>query len=354
MGCAPGNRQDAGGERRQQRPLDSKIQVIEAIRKWSVMRFTHLPSGGEKTCRLLQVQGSSGEISLRLPSSLTTFIHHSENAMKLNANLIRRIIPSVAVLARTPVAPVLDIFDWYIRKDHPEWAKLPPASLRMRIGVGNLILRNHQAYLLSQNLLSDELGAKGYLKTGSSVLELGCGCGRYAIGFARFLKGSGSYTGVDVDRSMIAWCRKHLETPGVQFFHADVYSKVYNPRGGPSRGYRFPVEDSSVSLVASNSLFSHLLYPEFEHYMKETGRVLQKGGIVHLTLFIMDYIRERLGERWTFSHKAGDCYVENLRYPEAAVAYDLDVVRRVLAQSGLTLVEVYNGTMHQQSLIARR
>lgn len=274
--------------------------------------------------------------------------------MKVNTKLIRKFVPSVAVLARTPVAPVLDLFDWYIRRNHPEWQKLPPASLRMRIGVGNLILRNHQAYLLSQNLLSDELGARGYLKTGSSVLELGCGCGRYAIGFARFLKGSGSYVGVDVDRSMIDWCQENLQTSSVRFFHANVYSKVYNPEGGPSRDYRFPLSDSSVTLVASNSLFSHLLYPEFEHYMKETGRVLEKGGIVHLTLFLMDYIRERLGERWTFSHKVGDCYVENLRYPEAAVAYELDVVKRVLGESGLTLVEIYNDKMHQQSLIARK
>lgn len=268
--------------------------------------------------------------------------------------IIRKFIPSVAVLARTPLAPVLDIVDSYLRRGHPEWQKLPPASLRMRIGVGNLILRNHQAYLLSQNLLSDELGARGYLKTGADILELGCGCGRYAIGFIRFLKGGGSYAGVDVDREMIDWCQKNLQAEHVKFYHANVYSKVYNPGGGVSREYKFPVPDASVDLVASNSLFSHLLYTEFAHYMNETGRVLRKGGIVHLTLFLMDYIRERLGERWTFANKMGDCYVENRRYPEAAVAYDLDVVKRVLGESGLTLVEIYNESMHQQSLIARK
>ncbi len=70
-----------------------------------------------------------------------------------------------------------------------------------------------------------------------------------------------------------------------------------------------------------------------------------------MTLFVMDYIRPRLGARWHFSHKKGPAYVESLRYPEAAVAYDESTIEAVLEQNDLQLIEIYNQDVHQQTLI---
>lgn len=73
---------------------------------------------------------------------------------------LRLLVPSVPVLARTPVAPLLDVADYYLRKSNPEWSHLPPASLRMRIGVGNRILRNHKNFIRLGKSIIAELSNK--------------------------------------------------------------------------------------------------------------------------------------------------------------------------------------------------
>jgi ubiquinone/menaquinone biosynthesis C-methylase UbiE len=225
---------------------------------------------------------------------------------------LRRLVPSIPVLARTPVAAVLDIADYFIKKGHPEWSNLPRASLRMRIGVGNKILRNHQQFIESGNDIIAELSGKGYLNPGSHVLELGCGCGRNAIAFSKYLIEDGTYVGQDVDLEMISWCQKNLQKEQVTFHHANILSEVYNPAGKAVKDYKFPVKDSSINLIVSVSVFSHLLYSDSLHYIRESSRVLAQSGHLHMTLFTLDFMKDRLGDRWTFSHKLENCYVENL------------------------------------------
>lgn len=273
--------------------------------------------------------------------------------MKLD-RILRVVVPSVPVLARTPIAPLLDFADYFIKRTHPEWGNLPPASLRMRIGVGNHILHNHRYFVESGQAIVSELAGKGYLKSDSHVLELGCGCGRNAIAISRFLNETGTYAGQDVDSEMVQWCQTHLQTESVRFYHADIFSKVYNPKGAPAHNYSFPSADGSITLIISISVFSHLLYSDFSHYVHESSRVLSSNGHLHMTLFLLDFLKSRLGDRWTFSHKLDNCYVDSLRYPEAAVAYELDTVQQVLSSNGLSIVEIYNKDLHQQTLIARK
>jgi SAM-dependent methyltransferase len=244
--------------------------------------------------------------------------------------------------------------DRFIILKHPEWRSLPPASLRMRIGVGNRILRNHRYFVESGQALIDELSDRHYLTRESEVLELGCGCGRNAFALKRFLRQEGSYVGQDVDRNMISWCQNHLQERRFVFHHADVFSAVYNPKGRAGTHYRFPLNEDSVTLIISVSVFSHLLYGDFSHYVTESSRVLTPGGCLHMTLFLMDYLKARLGSRWSFRHRLDHCYVENLRYPEAAVAYDLDVVKALLKMHQFSILEVYNLELHQQTLVAKK
>ena len=267
---------------------------------------------------------------------------------------LRMLIPSVPVLSRTPLAGILDIVDSFVKKNHPEWSQLPPASLRMRIGVGNKILRNHKYFIDSGNAIVTELSNKGYLSHDSHVMELGCGCGRNAIAMSKYLSERGSYCGQDVDQEMITWCQKHLQNKQVEFHFADIFSKVYNPHGKPTTDYKFPASDSSINIIFSISVFSHLLFADSVHYIRESARVLNKGGFLHMTLFVLDFLKDRLGDRWTFSHKVDKCYVDSLRYPEAAVAYDLSTLTEMLSSNGLVITEIYNKEMHQQTVIAKK
>lgn len=272
----------------------------------------------------------------------------------LKHRVVRKVVPSVPVLARTPVAAALDAADRVIKVRHPEWEGLPPASLRLRIGTGDTLLRNHSGFLRSGQQVVEDLAGRECLGPDSRVLELGCGCGRNAIALRDYLGDDGRYIGQDVDREMIDWCRSNLANDRFSFFHANVYSRVYNPSGVPMSGYALPAPDGSQTLVLAVSVFSHLLYDEFAHYVRECSRVLEPGGRLYMTLFLMDYIRPRLGGRWSFKHRAYKCYVENKRFPEAAVAYDLAVVRPLLSENGFETVEIDGEDSHQQTMILER
>lgn len=267
---------------------------------------------------------------------------------------LRKVVPSVAVLGRTPMAVVLDAADYILRKIRPEWADLPPASLRIRIGVGNQILRNHRQFIDSGNDLVSDLARRGYFSPNARVLELGCGCGRNAVAFARLLSADGFYVGQDVDRRMVRWCRENLERENVRFYHANIFSSVYNPDGISMRQYSLPAPDASMTLTVALSVFSHLLYADFVRYVAECARVLASGGHMHLSVFLLDSIEGRLGDRWTFAHRMEGCRVESLKYPEAAVAYDHATVERILAEHGLSIVEIYGHEHTQQTIIARK
>lgn len=268
--------------------------------------------------------------------------------------LLRRVIPSVPILARTPLTTLLDVADSFVKWKHPEWSHLPPASLRMRIGGGNSILNNYTAFIAQANELVEELSRRQYLTPNAHVLEIGCGCGRNAIALAPFLGPEGSYVGQDVDAEMIAWCKQHLASDRFRFEHVNQLSSVYNPKGGILTNYRFPANDDGVSLIIAVSVFSHLLYRDARHYIRESSRGLMQGGYLHMTLFLMDYIKPRLGARWTFAHPHDNCYVESLRYPEAAVAYDFDVVKSLLDEYHFELHAIYHEERHQQTIVARK
>jgi hypothetical protein len=125
--------------------------------------------------------------------------------------ILRKLIPSVPLLARTPLAFLLDIADYCIRTGHPEYAHLPPASLRMRVGVGNKLLRNHLLFIETGRSFVTDLRNRRYLNPKSHVFEIGCGCGRLAMEFSMFLDEDGRYIGQDIDYQMIAWCQTHLQ-----------------------------------------------------------------------------------------------------------------------------------------------
>ena len=65
-------------------------------------------------------------------------------------------------------------------------------------------------------------------------------------------------------------------------------------------------------------------------------------------------MQKLLGDRWTFSHEADGCWLENPKYPEAAVAYREQDVAELFGRHGLELVEVLDTDRHQQTALFRR
>jgi hypothetical protein len=153
---------------------------------------------------------------------------------------------------------------------------------------------------------------------------------------------------------MIAWCQTHLQNSRFRFTHADIFSAVYNPKGHPIHDYTFPAGGGSMSLVVATSVFTHLLYRDFFSYLRESARILTRGGHLYASFFVMDFMKPMLGDRWSFSHKRDGCYVENLKYPEAAVAYDLEVIQKALSDNHFGVIEICNKDSAQQIIVAQR
>lgn len=258
---------------------------------------------------------------------------------------IRKFVPSLPPLTRNRVlmAP-FDAIDYLSRSGDPVMSSLPPNRLRVRTGVGNRLLGNAAYWVRTGRDFWDQQAAAGRVSESSSILDLGCGCGRCAITLKKFGIGgkpfSGRYVGLDVDREMIGWCSGHVGDDRFRFAHVDVHSEVYNPRPGQAAGVRWPVEDHTIDFMFAISVFSHLLENDFVAYLREIRRVLRPGGLANISTFCMEDVDSGENRRWSFRHRMGATYVENTRYPEAATGYERQWVLDQGASVGLARYEI--------------
>ncbi|MHC4128346.1 MAG: class I SAM-dependent methyltransferase [Planctomycetota bacterium] len=259
--------------------------------------------------------------------------------------ILRRIVPSVPVLSRNRLlmAP-LDLADRLISLPFGDARKLPPNRLRIRVGAGNRILFNQLQHRLRPVNFWLYAFASGLVRLDSRILDVGCGCGRFAATLRDFgLAGkrfTGRYTGIDVDREMIEWCRAHFPANRFAFQLADVSNAVYNPGGSRDEVPAFDLADDSQDFVFAMSLLTHLLEEDLQRCLQETWRVLGPGATMHMTVFCMDHLEPKRGGRWTFRHRRGEACLEDPRYPEAAVAYSKAFLESACAQAGFSEIEL--------------
>jgi SAM-dependent methyltransferase len=269
----------------------------------------------------------------------------------LSDRLIRTVIPSSAKLSYNALFRVIgNAISGIPSLLYREFRGLPPNHLRVRVGVANKLLFN-QAYHL-------QVGAgfwlswlsSGYVKADSDILEIGCGCGRVA----HQLRGDwfvGSYVGIDIDREALDWCALHFPSPKFAFLPSPHVSATYASRPSPEGApITFPA-DWEQDFIFSTSLYTHLLEDELDNYTREAFRVLRPNGTMYMTFFCLDSVE--LGNRWTFSHKIGEAFVENIKYPEAAVAYRRAYMERLCYSVGFNYVSIIEGP-GQSSLICRK
>ncbi len=272
--------------------------------------------------------------------------------------LIRRLVPAVPALSRVRALMLpLDLLDRLACLPFRELRGLPPNRFRIRVGVGNRILFNAAHYRLSPMNFWLHAFAGGYATPASRIVDLGCGCGRYAMPLRDYWfhgrRFEGRYLGVDVDEAMLAWCRRRFPADRFEWHRAESASRTYNPRGRDGGPVRLPAEDGSRDFVMANSLFSHLLEGEFTRYLAESARVLRPGGVLMLSAFCLEHVDRSSASRWSFRHRAGGAWIESPRYPEAAVAYPERWLTESCRAAGFEGVEVLASTT-QTVLVCRR
>src|SRR5262245_33851322 len=125
---------------------------------------------------------------------------------------LRRLVPAVPRLSRVRWAMLpLDALDRAPCWPWREQRRLTPHRMRLRRGGGIRLLFNGVQFVRFPVNFWLEALSTGAVRTDSKIVDLGCGCGRFAAVLRDYhFHGhvfTGTYTGVDVDEEMLRWCR---------------------------------------------------------------------------------------------------------------------------------------------------
>jgi SAM-dependent methyltransferase len=189
----------------------------------------------------------------------------------------------------------------------------------------------------------------GGLTPGGRMLEIGSGIGRMARPLTNYLS-KRTYDGIDIVPKGVRWCERNISTRFSNFkFHlADIYNLAYNPRGTlQSLQYRFPFPDEHFDFAALTSVFSHMLKPDMEHYLRETARTLRQNGTALITFFFLNNESRGLIEKGLsplkFQFSREGCRVNDDLVPEYAVAYDENAIRQLCTEQGFSVQALHYG-----------
>jgi SAM-dependent methyltransferase len=223
----------------------------------------------------------------------------------------------------------------------PKQRLLPPRSLRT-VGDGNFME-------VGREFLGYFTAIAG-LRPHERVLEIGCGVGRMAIPLTAYLEEKGSYDGFDVARAEVKWCQQNITPRFANFnFHLiDVCNEQTNPKGKSlASSYHFPLAAGQFDFVFLTSVFTHMLRKDIENYLQEISRLLNPGGRLLATYFLLDAeTRERLkkaGSRFRYPYDAG--LVIDPEMPEASIAHEERTIRALYGKFNLRIREpLYYGS----------
>ena len=122
-----------------------------------------------------------------------------------------------------------------------------------------------------------------------NVFDWGCGCGRIARQLILQVPAPSAYTGIDLHKGMVDWCKDNLTPFASQFkfLHHNVFNQGLNPEG-PRIDLPFPAQSNSVSLLIAWSVFTHVSQKSASFYLGEIARVLRPNGVARTTWFLFD------------------------------------------------------------------
>ena len=190
------------------------------------------------------------------------------------------------------------------------------------------------------------------LTADGSVLDVGSGYGRLALGILHSLDFRGRYLGFDILPRHVAWCAQTITPafPTMRFAHLDIRNERYNPAGmlDPAT-VGFPAPSARTGFCALFSVFTHLHRPVVERYLHEIHRVLEPGGTAVTTWFLFDAARLPTITSSAATYPMVHVLDEVSRYADAddplqAIAYDEAAVRGWAAAARLEVVSIDHGT----------
>jgi SAM-dependent methyltransferase len=170
---------------------------------------------------------------------------------------------------RGSLDPIWEGHNYYFHNPSAETVPLPDPALRARVHGGDaepsFRLEGFSTFVKVRLALQRIVG-KDY-RDFSSILDWGCGCGR----FSRYFESEPgvALTGVDVDAGSAGWCAEHLPF--------GTFSTV--PLRPPT-----PLAADGFDLVVGISIFTHLGEADHLVWLDELARIVRPGGIVAVTV----------------------------------------------------------------------
>ncbi len=198
----------------------------------------------------------------------------------------------------------------------------------------------------------DRFIREGGLKPDFSVLDIGSGIGRMALPMTRFLT-TGKYEGFDAVLQGVEWCKSHIQKdyPNFNFKYVDLDNDLYKSKGANAAEYRFEYPDESFDFAISISVFTHMIEDEVVNYLRETSRVLKKGGILFSTFFILPENFNSGLQAFDFPYSCGNYSLMDKNVKSANVAYKVSFIREICCQTGFNIELYQNG--YWQSNVAQ-
>jgi len=188
------------------------------------------------------------------------------------------------------------------------------------------------------------------VKSQNKILDFGCGGGRVASWFYDYIKNPGQLYGLDVVPEVIHYAKKIM--PKFEFTYMNVFSENYNrdPKAVKPEHVRFPYNNEFFDVTYLVSVFTHMIPPKIQNYVKEISRVLKEGGRCFVTFFLLQNNSEYLKEGWEQKFVISDLHslktndgkdsfrVGNKNNPEDWVIYDLDYIISLFRKHDMELV----------------
>lgn len=230
--------------------------------------------------------------------------------------------------------------------DYPN-SLIPPKELIIEngIGVGDFQKIAEEFVKIGDGIVGRMI-REGFIRDNFSVLDVGCGLGRLARPLTKFLT-AGKYSGIDITKSSIDWCRNNYEEfDNFNFEFADIFSTTYNQSATVRASeYIFPFSDGSFDFIWSTSLFTHMLINEVDNYLAQMSRVMKIGGHCWNTyLLLNDESIECMNgpdamSRVKLSYPVDGGLVRDPANPESQIGLYEERIRRLHEKHGLEIVE---------------
>ena len=197
-------------------------------------------------------------------------------------------------------------------------------------------------------------------KTNLQILDVGCGAGLVLNAVNQFIGKSGGYTGIDVMKSEIDFCKKYYPKK-FKFIHIETKNNYYSPKQEKNIAWKF--FDNSFDIITALSVWTHLNETDARFYINEVSRVLKTNGKAFITFFSLDedyenFLKKNLSLKSNFHNQTRLQYVYNkkaygsdnwfypswAKVPERAIAVNHNALKEMFDKSNLKITKHYKGT----------